>query len=139
MANNPRVVFDTRVVVSAFLLHHSVPRQALDRVAAGGKWLCSTATILELHSVLIRKKFDRWVSSAKRLKLLAAYVRESEIIRNLPTIAACRDPKDDKFLELAVGGGATHLISGDQDLLALHPFSSVAILTPRDFLDAIAP
>jgi predicted nucleic acid-binding protein len=46
----------------------------------------------------------------------------------------CRDPKDDKFLELAIAGKASHIISGDQDLLMLSPFHGVAILTPVDFL-----
>ncbi|WP_459868116.1 putative toxin-antitoxin system toxin component, PIN family [Endothiovibrio diazotrophicus] len=46
----------------------------------------------------------------------------------------CRDPKDNKFLELAVAGGASALITGDQDLLALHPFRGIPILAPADFL-----
>ena len=49
-------------------------------------------------------------------------------------VSACRDPKDDKFLELALSGAATHLISGDDDLLALHPVRGVAILSPHDFI-----
>ena len=49
-------------------------------------------------------------------------------------VSVCRDPKDDKFLELALSGAATHLISGDDDLLALHPFRGVAILSPHDFI-----
>jgi predicted nucleic acid-binding protein len=54
-------------------------------------------------------------------------------------ITACRDPDDDKFLELAVNGLATHLVTGDADLLALHPLRGVAILTPADFVAAVAP
>lgn len=50
-------------------------------------------------------------------------------------ITACRDPKDDKFLELAVSGRATHIISGDTDLLTLNPFRGIAILPPRAFLE----
>jgi len=49
-------------------------------------------------------------------------------------ITACRDAKDDKFLELAVSGKASHIVSGDADLLVLHPFRSIAILTPQAFL-----
>lgn len=37
---------------------------------------------------------------------------------------------DDKFLELAVNGKATHLISGDPDLLTLHPFHGIEIVEP---------
>ena len=49
-------------------------------------------------------------------------------------VSVCRDPKDDKFLELAVSGAATHIISGDDDLLSLHPFRGVAIISPQDFV-----
>ena len=49
-------------------------------------------------------------------------------------IVACRDPKDDKFLDLAVSGQATHLVTGDPDLLALHPFRGIDIVTARAFL-----
>jgi putative PIN family toxin of toxin-antitoxin system len=50
-------------------------------------------------------------------------------------IAACRDPKDDKFLELAVSGRATCLISGDPELLVLSPFQEIPIVTPQAFLE----
>ena len=51
------------------------------------------------------------------------------------SIHDCRDPKDNKFLELAVSGDATHLVTGDDDLLVLHPFRGVAIVTSQAFLD----
>ena len=53
-------------------------------------------------------------------------------------IAACRDPTDDKFLELAVNGRADLIISGDADLLALNPFRDIAIVTPADFVQSVA-
>jgi uncharacterized protein len=45
----------------------------------------------------------------------------------------CRDPKDEKFLELAAN--ADCIVSGDKDLLVLNPFRGTLILTPREFLD----
>ena len=53
------------------------------------------------------------------------------------SVGACRDPKDDKFLELAVSGRADYLVTGDLDLLVLDPFRGVRILTPADFLAAV--
>ena len=52
-------------------------------------------------------------------------------------IAACRDPKDDKFLELAVSGRADLIVSGDQDMLALNPFRGIPIVTPAAFVRAV--
>ncbi len=53
-------------------------------------------------------------------------------------VRACRDPKDDQFLELVVCGGASCLVTGDRDLLVLHPFREVPVLTPTQFLESLA-
>ena len=53
-------------------------------------------------------------------------------------IAVCRDPADDKFLELAVNGNADMLVTGDLDLLVLSPFRSLPIITPRVFVHEVA-
>ena len=129
-----RVVIDTGVIVSAVLLPRSVPRQSFDLAADRGRLLISAATIAELDEVLRRPKFNKYVSEEKRLEVLAALVREAEVVEITETISECRDPGDNKFLELAVSGRATHIVSGDTDLLTLHPFRGVAILAPQDFL-----
>jgi putative PIN family toxin of toxin-antitoxin system len=49
-------------------------------------------------------------------------------------IRACRDPKDDKFFDAALSGGAHAIVTGDQDLLALPPFHDIHIVTPAAFL-----
>jgi len=58
----------------------------------------------------------------------------AEVVFITERIVACRDPKDDKFLELAVNGRADLIISGDVDLLALDPFRGVPIVTPAAFV-----
>lgn len=129
-----RIVVDTSVVVSALLLPRSLPRQAFDAAVSRGKLLVSEFTAAELDNVLRRPKFNRYVSEEKRLEFFAALVREAEEVEVKEVIAECRDPKDDKFLELAVSGNASHILSGDADLLVLHPFRGIAILTPHAFL-----
>ncbi len=51
-------------------------------------------------------------------------------------IAVCRDPRDDKFLELAAAGRADGLITGDADLLALGSLRGTGITKPATLLDA---
>ena len=46
----------------------------------------------------------------------------------------CRDAKDDKFLDVAINGGADLIVTGDTDLLVLHPFESIEIVTPAAYL-----
>ena len=118
-----RAVFDTSVVVSAVLLPHSVPRRAFDRAQDEGKVLISEATVDELNEVLAAAVFEKYVKKFRGLEFLSALNRKAEWIRVTEFVLECRDPKDNKFLELAVSGGATHLISGDNDLLVLQPVS----------------
>ena len=132
-----RAVFDTSVIVSAVLLPHSVPRQAFDRAQDEGKVLISEATVDELNEVLRRSRFERYVKEVQRLEFLAALIGKAEWVQVTEVVLECRDPKDNKFLELAVSGGATHLISGDNDLLVLHPFRGTQIVTPQMFLNQL--
>jgi putative PIN family toxin of toxin-antitoxin system len=129
-----RAVLDTNVVVSAALLPHSGPRQAFDRVLEHGTILISSATVAELNDVLRRPRFDKYLQEEERMEFLATLVREAELVDVTAVVTDCRDPKDNKFLELAVSGKATHVISGDDDLLVLHPFRGIPILTPHDFV-----
>ena len=135
--NELRTVIDTGVAISAALLPRSIPRQAFDCAAARGRLLVSSATIAELDDVFRRPKFNKYVSEEKRLEFLAALVHEAEAVEITEVVRACRDPKDDIFLELAVSGRATHVLSGDSDLLSLHPLRGIAVVTPREFLTSI--
>jgi predicted nucleic acid-binding protein len=69
---------------------------------------------------------------------LERFIRTVLEIEVVDSIQACRDPKDDKFLELAVNGHANALVTGDADLLVLNPFREIPILTPSQFLSTLA-
>ncbi|MFP4336131.1 MAG: putative toxin-antitoxin system toxin component, PIN family [Wenzhouxiangella sp.] len=58
----------------------------------------------------------------------------AEWIKPSICIEACRDPDDNRFLEVLVAGDGDVLISGDADLLALHPFEGRPIVAPGVFL-----
>lgn len=134
MTTKPRFVLDTNLIVSAVLLKHSVARQAFDKAVQDGQILLSVAVIDELNDVLRREKFNKYLTERERLRFLSLLVHEGDLIQVSQTISACRDPKDDKFLELAVNGQADAIISGDQDLLVLNPFQKIIIVDPRHFL-----
>ncbi|OHB66488.1 MAG: putative toxin-antitoxin system toxin component, PIN family [Planctomycetes bacterium RBG_13_62_9] len=137
MTENVRHVFDTNTLVSALLFAHSRPGQAFRHALKRGRVLLSSSTIEELAEVLQRAKFERYVTPAEREEFLAALVERALFVEPTEAVRACRDAKDDKFLELAVNGGASCIISGDDDLLALHPFRNIAIMTPAQFLRVI--
>jgi len=81
-----------------------------------------------------RPKFNKTRLLELRLGFLARYLDRFETVRVLDSVTHCRDPKDNKFLELALSGKADFIITGDADLLSLHPWRGIAILSPADFL-----
>ena len=84
--------------------------------------------------MLQRAKLERYVTASRREEFLAAFIARALLVEPKEDVRACRDPRGDKFLELAVGGSATHIVTGDNDLLVLHPFRNIAIMTPAEFL-----
>jgi putative PIN family toxin of toxin-antitoxin system len=134
METEGRYIFDTNIIVSPLLLKDSKPRQAFDLALSHGSILLSLPIIKELNEELNRPKFDRYLLREERERFLTTLVLESVLIEISERFKACRDPKDDIFLELAVNGSATCIISGDKDLLELNPFRAIPILTPDKFI-----
>jgi len=129
-----RLVVDTNVFVSAIILPRSSPRQVVDRALDQGLLLLSDATVGELREVLSRSKLDRYVSREERALVLAQIGRTAEFVPIIQLVRQCRDLKDDKFLEIALNGRADVIITGDADLLTLHPWRGIEILSPKQFL-----
>lgn len=129
-----RCVFDTNVLVSALLSPGSKPRLALDRANREGNVLLSFEVLSELFAVLNRERFRRYLDEEDIRVFLNSLTLEAEWVEVEKEISVCRDPKDDKFLSLAVSGRASHIVTGDADLLVLDPFQNIQILTPDGFL-----
>jgi putative PIN family toxin of toxin-antitoxin system len=134
MRTPERIVIDTNVLVSRLLAAQSVPGLAVREARRNGRLLVSEATMNELAEVLARPQFDRYVSLENRKQFLRELGPRTEVVPIVRSVRECRDPKDDKFLEVALNGRANVIITGDADLLALHPWRDVAILSPTDYL-----
>ena len=129
-----RVVLDTNVFISGLFSVTSIPARAVERAIAGGQLLASTATLDELVHTLMSPKFDAYISQASRDALLLRLAPLVDIVEIVQTVHASRDPTDDRFLDVAINGHATVIVTGDRDLLSLDPFRRVAIVTPAQFL-----
>ncbi|MBC7400474.1 MAG: putative toxin-antitoxin system toxin component, PIN family [Mucilaginibacter sp.] len=136
MKKTNRFVLDTNTLVSAFLLsENSIAAQAYYEAKSKGQLICSDDTFNEFSDIFIRPKFDRYVQLSKRL----AIIEDLRTLLNFTSVSislqACRDPKDNKFLELAVEADASCIITGDKDLLVLNPFNKIPILTAAQFIE----
>ena len=130
-----RVVVDTNVLISALLVPTGTPSQVMGQFAtAGSTLLLSRITFLELASRLARPKFDRYRTPEQMDRYLEWLAELAEWVKPSIRITDCRDPDDNRFLEVLVAGDGNLLITGDRDLLELHPYEGRAIITPAEFL-----
>jgi uncharacterized protein len=127
-------VIDVNVFISAFLFRNSKPREALDKAQDLGFVLLSNSIFLELVEVINRPKFNRYLSPERKQQLISDLTETSIFVQPNLVINECRDPKDNKYLELAIAGQAESIITGDQDLLILNPFRQIKIITVQQFL-----
>lgn len=133
--NNNLFVLDTNVLISAFVFKSKNPGDALKRCFSSGKVVLSTEVAAEYRTRLLDKKFDPFISIESREKILTNFEGWCEWVEPAKVIHASCDVDDNKFLELAVSAKASCIIIGDKDLIVLHPFLNIPIITPRDFLE----
>ena len=132
-----RAVVDTNILVRALIRPQGSVGPVLLRLRQGDYTLLYAQALLEelvdvLNRPRIRHKYgltDEDIQTVVGLILL-----RGEAVTPQERITACRDPKDDKFLEVAVAGQADVIVSGDEDLLVLHPFAGISIVPPAAFL-----
>lgn len=128
-----RVVLDTNVLVSAALKRQSTPGAAAHLAARRHDLLKSHVTEQQLFEVVARPYLTN-VLPAETHAWLQTLMAAAELVEISEKVAACRDPTDDKFLELAINGRADLIVSGDADLLVLSPFQSIPIIRPAAFV-----
>lgn len=129
-------VIDSNVLVSAFVFNSKKPNEVLRHCLFVGKVALSAEVFEECKTTLLDEKFKLLTPLTKRESSLSLFSRVCEMVVPTEKITSCRDADDNKFLELAVAANATCIITGDKDLLSLHPFRDISILTPADFLNS---
>ncbi len=130
-------VFDTNVLVSSCLKPFSLPAKALAHAQTVGRIVFTAATLSELKEVIARPSFKKYLTADQLVRRIELIVKNSVVAEYHPVSGInCRDEKDIKFLELAISHKVQCIVSGDKDLLILHPFRGIPILSAADFLDS---
>ena len=131
------VVIDTGVFVSALIRKQGTIGDVL-RALRDGRFtaIYTTDIVVEIIDVLGRENFrTKYHIEPDDITTLVNLIRlRGELVTPTKKVTACRDPKDDKFLEAALAAKADCIVSGDADLLALNPFEEIPILRPAEFL-----
>ena len=132
-----RAVVDTGVLISGLIRRQGTTGDVLRLLRDGGfRILYTTDILVEFVDVMGRSPFRlKYHIEPEDIAALLNLVRlRGELVVPTRRVAACRDPKDDKFLEAALAGEADCIVSGDADLLEMSPFEGIPILRPAEFL-----
>jgi len=130
-------VIDTNVLASALIRRQGASGQVLRHLRNGGFTIIYSAPLMvELVEVLSRPHIQhKYHVQSDDIAALINLVRlRGELVSPTRRIDACRDPKDNRFLEAAVEGNADVIVSGDADLLDMREFEAVPILSVAEFL-----
>lgn len=128
------IVFDASSLVGAAIGPDGVPRRALHKARGQDRFALSKAVHDEIVEVLHRPRLARFIDPALRDELLDLLVPGAAWFEPAERVADCRDPKDNKYLELALAASASTIVSSDTDLLVLSPWRGVRILRPAEYL-----
>jgi putative PIN family toxin of toxin-antitoxin system len=132
-----RAVVDTGVLVSA-LIHRQGTTGEVLRALREGRFtaIYSTDILVEIIDVLGRPTLRvKYHIELDEISIVINLIRlRGDLVIPARKVPMCRDPKDDKFLEAALAGGADCIVSGDGDLLNLTSFENIPILRPAEFL-----
>lgn len=135
-----RAVVDTNILVRAMIMPYGSVGPLLLHLRHGRYTLLYARPLLEelvdvLNRPRIRVKYN--LSDQDIHTVISLILLPGEAVTNIEPIRACRDPNDDKFLEVAVSGKADVIVSGDEDLLVMNPFAGIPILPPATFLSKL--
>ena len=132
-----RAVIDTGIFVSALIRGRGTIGSVLRALReARFTAIYTTELLVEIIDVLGRHRMRvKYHIQPEDVSALIHLIRlRGELVIPDQKVGACRDPKDDKFLEAALAGGADCIVSGDADLLALGSFEGIPILRPAEFI-----
>lgn len=129
-----KVVLDASTLIGALLKERSVPEQALLLSRSHATICLSRPVEDEIRQVFARPKFRKYLAGERAARILDLLTSAAMFLSPVAAVEDCRDPNDNKYLELALAADADLIISSDADLLALDPWRGVRILRPAEYV-----
>ena len=126
-------VIDTNVLISAALGEGSC-RTAFELACQRGQLAKTDETLRELALTFEKPRLQKFLQDVDKIEFISNFMRLAKTIEVTERITICRDNKDNMFLELSLACKAHALVTRDGDLLALHPFREIPVLTVSNFI-----
>ena len=129
-----KVVLDTNVVVSGLISPFGAPGEIVRVVASGVLQLCYDARVLsEYRNVLLRQEFS--FDQAHVEDLLDQIETCGHVATGKLLTERLSDSDDEPFLEVALGGEAHYLVTGNLKHYPAKKRQGMRVVSPTEFLD----
>ena len=129
-----RVVFDTNIFVSAFVIPGSLAEKAILKVIEGDDILLLSKEMLDELLHVLSTKFGRDREEISRLAVILSEM--VEWVRPTLRISVLNDEPDNRILECAFSGKADFIVTGDKEILGLKEYESTKIISLKTYLDS---
>lgn len=130
-----KVVLDTNVLISWVFGKGSRINLLVQKILTSHQLFTCDEILNELKEKLTSPRLQKFIAPEKAQQLVARYTSAATSLKVLNHVQVCRDPDDDIVLALAATAEADCIITGDNDLLILHPYENILIVTPSAFID----
>ncbi|MBP7280830.1 MAG: putative toxin-antitoxin system toxin component, PIN family [Leptospiraceae bacterium] len=129
-----KIFIDTNVWISYFLsrtfgnLESILSKKEI-------KIYTSLEQIDELERVLRYPKLKKYFSEEAIIDILKFVSEKSNVVSIKRIIQDCRDPEDNYILDIGTQFHLDYIITGDEDLLALHPYKKIQVIKIAKFIE----
>ncbi|MCF0113471.1 MAG: putative toxin-antitoxin system toxin component, PIN family [Bacilli bacterium] len=127
------MVVDTNIVISG-VFFGGFPQKVVEAVSRGVFASYVSKSIVEEYREITEAFKEKGIGYFDA-QLLSSFLNAVNLVEPKDSIAVCRDPDDDKFLECAVAAKALYIVSGDKDLLLLERYKDIEIITAKNFCE----
>ena len=121
-----KVVFDTNIYISAFVIPGGNAEKAYLHAIEGDFELCTSVAIL----TELARKLDEKFGWGKReiAQLITSISNVATVLKTAPWLKVLSDDPDNRILECALKAEANFLVTGDKHLLKLRSYENCKII-----------
>jgi len=128
-----RVVFDSNIFISAFVITGSTAEKAILKILSGEDTLLISKLIIDEVLSVLARKFSYNIEALSHTALFLSEIAEL-IIPNVK-LEIFQDKSDNKIMECAVSGRADLIVTGDREMLKLKMYQAIKIISLREYLE----
>jgi putative PIN family toxin of toxin-antitoxin system len=128
-----RVVFDTNIFISAFIIPGSLAEKAIIKIIEGEDFLLISKDIIDEVLSVLSSKFGRDREGLSRIAVTLSEL--AELVKPARRIKLFKDEPDNRILECAIYGEADLLVTGDKEILQLREYKGVKIISLKGYLE----